>query len=142
MRSLSDERLFDYIDYVCLDDGEAPLLFLLEHLAGQREAAQLKRVFAKVGGVVSYYNNAIEKDIPQREVGTPDYSDLPLEEYLSVIEIVNPMHRLWSDGRWNKLTLAHGCYWGSVLSATFHWIIYNDTSLLMQVFSAIELKPL
>ncbi|WP_264788493.1 B12-binding domain-containing radical SAM protein [Aureispira anguillae] len=112
LRSLSDERLFDYIDYVCLDDGEAPLLFLLEHLAGQREAAQLKRVFAKVGGVVSYYNNAIEKDIPQREVGTPDYSDLPLEEYLSVIEIVNPMHRLWSDGRWNKLTLAHGCYWG------------------------------
>jgi hypothetical protein len=22
------------------------------------------------------------------------------------------MHSLWSDGRWNKLTLAHGCYWG------------------------------
>jgi hypothetical protein len=22
------------------------------------------------------------------------------------------MHRLWSDGRWNKLTMAHGCYWG------------------------------
>ena len=22
------------------------------------------------------------------------------------------MHKLWSDGRWNKLTLAHGCYWG------------------------------
>ena len=21
------------------------------------------------------------------------------------------MHRLWSDGRWNKLTIAHGCYW-------------------------------
>ena len=21
------------------------------------------------------------------------------------------MHRLWSDGRWNKITLAHGCYW-------------------------------
>jgi len=21
------------------------------------------------------------------------------------------MHRIWSDGRWNKLTLAHGCYW-------------------------------
>jgi hypothetical protein len=21
------------------------------------------------------------------------------------------MHRLWSDGRWNKLTVAHGCYW-------------------------------
>ncbi len=22
------------------------------------------------------------------------------------------MHRMWSDGRWNKLTMAHGCYWG------------------------------
>ena len=50
--------------------------------------------------------------MPQRETGTPDYRDLRLTDYLSVIEIVNPMHRLWSDGRWNKLTLAHGCYWG------------------------------
>jgi hypothetical protein len=112
LRSLSDERLFDYLDYVSLDDGEAPLLFLLEHIEGKRPASNLKRIFARVGGVVCYYNNAIEKDIAQREVGTPDYSDLPLDEYLSVIEIVNPMHRLWSDGRWNKLTLAHGCYWG------------------------------
>lgn len=112
LRSLSDERVFDYIDYVALDDGEAPLMLLLEHLAGERDASQLKRIFTRVGGVVSYYNNALEKDIPQREVGTPDYSDLLLDEYLSVIEIVNPMHRLWSDGRWNKLTLAHGCYWG------------------------------
>ncbi|MBL4650790.1 MAG: radical SAM protein [Aureispira sp.] len=112
LRSLSDERLFDYLDYVSLDDGEAPLLFLLEHIEGKRPASDLKRIFSRVGGVVSYYNNAIEKDVAQREVGTPDYSDLPLEEYLSVIEIVNPMHRLWSDGRWNKLTLAHGCYWG------------------------------
>jgi hypothetical protein len=34
-----------------------------------------------------------------------------LDDYISVIEVINPMHRLWSDGRWNKLTLAHGCYW-------------------------------
>jgi hypothetical protein len=25
--------------------------------------------------------------------------------------MLNPMHRLWSDARWNKLTVAHGCYW-------------------------------
>jgi hypothetical protein len=25
--------------------------------------------------------------------------------------MLNPMHRLWSDGRWNKITVAHGCYW-------------------------------
>lgn len=112
LRTLSDERVFDYIDFVCLDDGELPLKLLLEHLEGQRDHTQLKRVFTKYGGVTTYFNTAIEKDIPQRETGTPDYSDLQLTDYLSVIEIANPMHRLWSDGRWNKLTLAHGCYWG------------------------------
>jgi radical SAM superfamily enzyme YgiQ (UPF0313 family) len=95
-----------------LDDGEAPLLFLIEHLSGKRKINLLKRVFSRTNGVVGYHNGAQELDIPQRETGTPDYSDLPIHEYLSVIEIINPMHRLWSDGRWNKLTLAHGCYWG------------------------------
>lgn len=112
LRRISDERVFDFIDFISLDDGEAPLEFLLEFLAGTREKSQLKRVFSRTGGVVCYHNGAVEKDIPQRETGTPDYSDLLLNDYLSVIEIVNPMHRLWSDGRWNKLTLAHGCYWG------------------------------
>ncbi|GAB4029366.1 B12-binding domain-containing radical SAM protein [Spirosoma jeollabukense] len=112
LRSLTEPRVFDYVDFICLDDGEAPLLSLLEHLSGQRERSQLKRVFARTNGVVTYHNGAREKDVPQRETGTPNYRDLPLHDYLSVIEVVNPMHRLWSDGRWNKLTLAHGCYWG------------------------------
>lgn len=112
LRSLTDERIFNYLDFICLDDGEAPLQFLLEFLEGKRSQNQLKRVFSKINGVVSYNNSTEELDIPQREVGTPDYSDFKLKQYISVIEIVNPMHRLWSDGRWNKLTLAHGCYWG------------------------------
>ncbi|WP_373515950.1 radical SAM protein [Persicitalea sp.] len=112
LRSLREPRLFDYVDYVSLDDGEAPLLNLLGYLDGERDQSQLKRVFARTDGKVVYYNNGKEKDIAQRDVGTPDYANLPLHDYLSVIEIINPMHRLWSDGRWNKLTLAHGCYWG------------------------------
>jgi len=112
LRRVSEPRLFDYVDFVSLDDGEAPLLHLLEYLSGGREKSRLKRVFARTDGVVSYHNGATEKDLPQRETGTPDYRGLPLSTYLSVIEIANPMHRLWSDGRWNKLTLAHGCYWG------------------------------
>ncbi|MEI6410754.1 MAG: radical SAM protein, partial [Bacteroidota bacterium] len=112
LRSVSDPRVFDYLDYISLDDGEAPLMILIEHLRGLRPAERLKRIFTRLHGVVSYCNNAEEKDIAQRETGTPDYSDLLLRDYLSVIEIMNPMHRLWSDGRWNKLTLAHGCYWG------------------------------
>ncbi len=112
LRRLADERIFDYIDYVCLDDGEAPLLHLLEYLSDERPDRLLKRTFTRTAGVVSYHNTSPKLDIPQQEIGTPDYADLLLHDYLSVIEIVNPMHRLWSDGRWNKLTLAHGCYWG------------------------------
>lgn len=112
LRTLKEPRVFNYIDFICLDDGEAPLLSLLEYLDGERVLTQLKRVYSRVNGEVIYHNGATEKDVPQRDTGTPDYSDLPLHDYLSVIEIVNPMHRLWSDGRWNKLTLAHGCYWG------------------------------
>ena len=112
LRSLNDPRVFDFIDYVSLDDGEAPIKFLIEHLEGKRTAGELKRIYLRQDGQVIYCNAATEKDIAQRETGTPDYSDLLLNNYLSVIEVANPMHRLWSDGRWNKLTLAHGCYWG------------------------------
>jgi hypothetical protein len=112
LRSLSEPKVFDYIDYVCLDDGEAALLYLLEYIEGKREARNLKRVFMRQDGEVLYLNGAKETDVAQKDTGTPDYSDLPLDDYISVIEIANPMHRLWSDGRWNKLTLAHGCYWG------------------------------
>lgn len=112
LRSLKDPRIFDFIDFITLDDGEAPVRLLLEHLEGKRPLEELKRTFIREDGKVRFLNNSSVKDVSQREVGTPDYSDLKLQDYLSVIEVANPMHRLWSDGRWNKLTLAHGCYWG------------------------------
>ncbi|MBS4073361.1 MAG: radical SAM protein [Algoriphagus sp.] len=112
LRSLKEPRVFDYVDFITLDDGEAPIQLLLDYLEGKRPITELKRTFIRIDGQVKFMNNSAVKDLPQREVGTPDYSDLPLRDYLSVIEVANPMHRLWSDGRWNKLTLAHGCYWG------------------------------
>jgi radical SAM superfamily enzyme YgiQ (UPF0313 family) len=112
LRTVSDARVFDYFDFIALDDGEAPLLNLVEFLEGKREKEKLKRTFCLDAGIVNYFNASNQKDFSQKEIGTPDYSDLFLKKYLSVIEIANPMHRLWSDGRWNKLTLAHGCYWG------------------------------
>lgn len=112
LRRVYDERIFRFIDFITLDDGEAPLQHLLEFLEGKRSKQMLKRTFCLDNSTVKYINGSADLDIPQREVGTPDYGDLLLDKYLSVIEIVNPMHRLWSDGRWNKLTLAHGCYWG------------------------------
>jgi radical SAM superfamily enzyme YgiQ (UPF0313 family) len=112
LRSLKEPRVFDYVDYIVLDDGEAPIRLLLDHLEGKRPIQELKRTFVRIDSEVKFLNNSAVKDISQRDTGTPDYSDLRLRDYLSVIEIANPMHRLWSDGRWNKLTLAHGCYWG------------------------------
>lgn len=112
LRSLKDPKVFDYIDYVSLDDGEAPLMYLIEHLQGKRGVNELKRIYLRNEGKVVYCNGAKERDIAQSDTGTPDYRDLQLDKYLSVIEVANPMHRLWSDGRWNKITLAHGCYWG------------------------------
>ncbi|MFM2393308.1 MAG: hypothetical protein RLZZ546_1290, partial [Bacteroidota bacterium] len=95
-----------------LDDGELPLQCLLEFLDGKRAIEALKRTFLLKEGNVLFINGALEKDIAQRDTGTPDYSDLDFTKYVSILEVNNPMHRLWSDGKWNKLTLAHGCYWG------------------------------
>jgi hypothetical protein len=112
LRSLADPRVFDFVDFITLDDGEAPLLHLVQHLDGERPVELLKRTFARVNGAVTWFNGSQEPDVAEKDKGTPDYSGLPLDKYLSVIEVANPMHRLWSDGRWNKLMLAHGCYWG------------------------------
>ena len=112
LRSVSDVRVFEFFDFICLDDGEAPVEHLCEYLDGKRSLNDLKRTFAMVDSQLKYCNDSISPDYKQFDVGTPDYSDLQLDKYISVIEVVNPMHRMWSDGRWNKLTMAHGCYWG------------------------------
>lgn len=111
LRELSDPRVFDYVDYVTLDSGEAPLLALLDHLNGKRSSSRLIRTFIRnTDGHVDYINWP-ESDVPFEEVGTATWDGLPLDSYLSLLDMLNPMHRLWSDGRWNKLTVAHGCYW-------------------------------
>lgn len=112
LRELAEPRVFDFFDYVTLDAGERPLLALLDHLQGHRSRQRLVRTFVREapGGPVRYIN-LVEPDIAFAEVGTPTWDGLPLGKYLSLLDMLNPMHRLWSDGRWNKLTVAHGCYW-------------------------------
>ncbi len=110
LRELAEPRVFDYFDFVALDSGERPLLALFEHLGGKRPRQELVRTFSRVDGQVRYFNHD-EPDVPFADVGTPTWDGLPLDRYLSLLDMLNPMHRLWSDGRWNKLTVAHGCYW-------------------------------
>ena len=123
LRELTEPRVFDYVDFVTLDSGERPLLALLEHLEGKRSASRLVRTFIRKS-IDETQNgdspansqrvqliNWSEPDVPFEEVGTATWDGLPLQDYLSLLDMLNPMHRLWSDGRWNKLTVAHGCYW-------------------------------
>ncbi|MFP3831513.1 B12-binding domain-containing radical SAM protein [Chryseobacterium sp. SIMBA_028] len=112
LREIKDQRVFEFFDFITLDDGELPIELLYQNLEIQPEIAEYKRTFLIEHKEVTYKNNSKRHDYKQADIGTPDYTDLKLDQYISVIEIANPMHSLWSDGRWNKLTMAHGCYWG------------------------------
>lgn len=111
LRELSDPRIFDFVDFIGLDSGERPLLAIIDHLEGKRSAERLVRTYVRNQQNHVRLMNWPEPDVPFEEVGTATWDGLPLGSYLSLLDMLNPMHRLWSDGRWNKLTVAHGCYW-------------------------------
>lgn len=111
LRRVSDPRVFDYVDFITLDDGERPLLSLLEYLSARRSRDQLCRTFYRDRSRVLYANDPSSANFSMDQVGCPTYRGLPLDRYLSILDSTNPMHRLWSEGHWNKLTVAHGCYW-------------------------------
>ena len=139
LRELAEPALFDFVDYVTLDSGERPVLSLIEHLQGQRGAERLVRTFVRQEGRVRYVNWP-EPDIPFEDVGTPTWEGLPIHDYLSLLDMLNPMHRLWSDGRWNKLTVAHGCYWKkcSFCDVTLDYISRYETASAATLVDRIE----
>ena len=139
LRDLAEPRVFDFFDYVTLDAGERPLLALLDHLQGGRSAQRLVRTFHRVEGAVRF-TNFVEPEVPFNEVGTPTWDGLPLDRYLSLLDMLNPMHRLWSDGRWNKLTVAHGCYWKkcSFCDVSLDYISRYDAATATTLVDRIE----
>lgn len=116
LRDLKDIRVFEFFDFITLDDGELPLELIINNEIINKDAFNIEKEFKRTlvleNQEVVYKNYTKRFDYKQAEIGTPNYTDLLLDQYISVIEIANPMHSLWSDGRWNKLTMAHGCYWG------------------------------
>ena len=140
LRSLREPRVFDYFDFITVDDGEQPLLCLLEHLDGKRHRSQLFRTFVLEDSEVQFIEGLGERDVPFAQTGTPTWEGLPLDRYLGVLEMLNPMHRLWSDTRWNKLTVAHGCYWKkcSFCDVTLDYIRRYDPASAVCIVDRID----
>ena len=111
LRELSEPAVFDFVDFVTLDSGERPVLSIIEHLQGKRSSDRLVRTYLRDDTGQVRFIHWPEPDVAFADVGTPTWDGLPLNGYLSLLDMLNPMHRLWSDGRWNKLTIAQGCYW-------------------------------
>lgn len=111
LRRVTDPRIFDYIDFITFDDGERPLLSLIEHLSGLRPRQSLCRTLYRHNDRVVYADDPLSRDFSMNDIGCPTYRGLALDRYLTILDSTNPMHRLWSEGHWNKLTVAHGCYW-------------------------------
>jgi len=119
LRELGEPRVFDTFDYVCYDDGEIPLLRIVESLGNPEPA--LVRTRMRLQGHVVMCEEAAVPSLRHRERPAPDFSSLATAGYLAMAESPNSMHRLWTERPWMKLTLAHGCYW--------HRCAFCDTSL-------------
>jgi Radical SAM superfamily len=84
LRHLTDERVFQFVDDLCFDEaGEEVLKF------GSSKVL-------KCAGAQSQM---------------PLYEGIDFSRYINLMETTNPMHRIWSDGKWLKLQVANGCYW-------------------------------
>lgn len=111
LRSLTDPRIFKYVDFISLDDGEGPLLKIIELLEKEATPQDLERTFVLQKGKVVYQDKLPNTIFHHKDMPTPSYKGIDWNLYLSFLDVINPMHRLWTDGKWNKLTVSHGCYW-------------------------------
>lgn len=109
-RTLSEKRIFKYTDYITLDDGELPLLRIAQLLENKITTNDLVRTYYLQNDNIVYSRNDNE-NICFEHCPTPSFEGLDMTEYISMAEMTNPMHRLWSNGKWNKMMLSHGCYW-------------------------------
>lgn len=115
LRELCDPAIFDYVDYITLDSGMVPLRQLMDG------SGDWVRTYLCEEGEVRFVDTEGLSPVAHNDLPAPVYDGLPLDDYLQLFEMLNPVNRLWSDGRWNKLVLAHGCHW--------HRCAFCDTSI-------------
>ena len=104
LRQMTDTGVFKYVDYITYDDGELPVRRLVE-------GGELLRTAYLKDGKVEYAQMDVQENEKFGDLPAPTTVGLNMSKYIDFVDTTNPMHRLWSDGRWNKMMLAHGCYW-------------------------------
>ena len=104
LRQMTDTGIFKYVDYITYDDGELPVRRLVE-------GGELLRTAYLKDGKVEYAQMDVQENERFGDLPAPTTVGLDMSKYIDFVDTTNPMHRLWSDGRWNKMMLAHGCYW-------------------------------
>ncbi len=127
LREVKDIRVFDYADYIVLDDGEAALLQIIDNMQADDTGLPQSNTnnnlptntLFLLDGKIHFVEPSCPKDVSQKSSEEscvnrdyfPDYSDTIMNDYVSLIDMPNPMSRLWNDGRWNKIMLCRGCYY-------------------------------
>ncbi len=110
LRHLSDPRVFDFVDDLCFDEGFAPWLGILG--LGPRVRTLTRASLGVQNPLFSHQPTPHSSLLtPNSSLPTPNFCGLDLSRYISLVEMANPLHRIWSDGKWIKLQLANGCYW-------------------------------
>ena len=104
LRQMTDTGIFKYVDYITYDDGELPVRRLVE-------GGELLRTAYLKDGKVEYAQMDVQENERFADLSAPTTVGLDMSKYIDFVDTTNPMHRLWSDGCWNKMMLAHGCYW-------------------------------
>jgi radical SAM superfamily enzyme YgiQ (UPF0313 family) len=133
LRTLRDPGIFTYADFLCYDAGFGALTAILEHVR-TREDAFHKTIVLREGWLVAHGFDGADlacfrvepmyetcdpprlgdwRAVDERAIRDvfPDYAGLDFSRYVRIVEGTNPMHALWSDTKWLKARLSHGCYW-------------------------------
>lgn len=104
--------LFDYIDYVILNEGEKPLLSLIQYLNNEKPIESVPQLVYAVNNKI-LFNDVNSECVPMSTIPTPVFNMKDLKRYLTP-KLVLP------------LLGSRGCYWRK---CTFcdHSFIYKDT---------------
>lgn len=146
LRHIRTRSFFNYIDFLAYDRGYGALQSVLDflrygsarfgdttptlhHCIYRTESGDLAG--SAETGLTPY--DSLDQEATERVY--PDYRGIDFDRYILPVDDTNPMHRLWTEGRWLKAYAAHGCYW--------HACAFCDVTLdYIRGFQPVPIKPL